>query len=161
MIEKFEGNLNGSRFKVGIVVSKFNEPIVENLLKGALLGLENNGVSESNIKVFFVPGAFEIPLMLKKLCLHNEREKFFDGFITIGCVIKGDTAHFEYISKAVSDGVNRINIDHQMPSAFCVLTCYTALQAYERSGDPPTAQNNKGYEAALSLIELINVMNKV
>ncbi len=161
MIEKFEGNLNGNGLRVGIVISKFNEPIVENLLKGALLGLENNGVSESDIKVFFVPGAFEIPLLLKRLCIKNDRQKFFDGFITIGCVIKGDTAHFEYISKAVTDGVNQINIDHQTPSAFCVLTCYNPLQAYERSGNPPTATNNKGYEAALSLLEMINVMKKI
>ncbi len=161
MIEKFEGSLNGSGVRVGIVISKFNEPIVENLLKGALIGLENNGVSESDIKVFFVPGAFEIPIVLKKLCRENDRQQIFDGFITIGCVIKGDTAHFEYISKAVTDGVNQINIDHQTPSAFCVLTCYTPLQAYERSGNPPTASNNKGYEAALSLLEMINIMKKI
>ncbi len=160
MVEKFEGDLEGSGLKIGIVASKFNEPVIENLLRGALLGLENNGVNESNIKVFFVPGAFEIPLILKKLCSMNNEHKLFDGFITLGCVIKGDTAHFEYISKAVTDGVNRINIDFGFPTAFCVLTCYTAQQAFERSGNPPDSSNNKGYEAALSLLEMINVMKK-
>jgi 6,7-dimethyl-8-ribityllumazine synthase len=161
MVEKFEGDLEGKGLRIGVVISKFNEPIVENLLKGALLGLENNGVSENDIKVFFVPGAFEIPIILKKLCTKNDEYKMFDGFITLGCVIKGDTAHFEYISSAVTEGVNKINIEHQIPTAFCVLTCYTPLQAYERSGNPPTASNNKGYEAALSLLEMINVMKKI
>ena len=161
MIEKYEGDLDGKGLRIGIVASKFNEPIVENLLQGALLGLENNGVSESDIKVIFVPGAFEIPLVLKKLCSKNSEMKFFDGFIALGCVIKGETAHFEYISKAVTDGVNRINMDFELPTAFCVLTCYTPLQAYERSGTPPTSSNNKGYEAALSLLEVINVMKKL
>ena len=161
MAQRFEGDIEGKGLKVGIVVSKFNEPIVENLLKGALNGLGDNGISENDIKVFFVPGAFEIPLLLKRLCIKNEVQKEFDGFITIGCVIKGDTAHFEYISKAVTDGVNKINIEHQIPAAFCVLTCYTPLQAYERSGDPPTASNNKGYESALSLLEMINLMKKI
>ena len=161
MVKRFEGEVEGKGLKIGIVVSKFNDPIIGNLIGGALLGLGDNGVSENDIKVFFVPGAFEIPLLLKKLCIKNEIDNEFDGFITIGCVIKGDTAHFEYISKAVTDGINKLNIEHQIPSAFCVLTCYTPLQAYERSGNPPTASNNKGYEAALSLLEMINLMKKI
>lgn len=161
MVEKFEGDLNGGGLKIGIIASKFNEPVIENLLKGALLGLENNGVSEKDIKVFFVPGAFEIPMLLKNLCRRNAGYKLFDGFITLGCVIKGETAHFEYISKAVTDGVNSLNMEFEIPAAFCVLTCYTPQQAYERSGNPPTAYNNKGYEAALSVIEMINVMKKL
>jgi 6,7-dimethyl-8-ribityllumazine synthase len=161
MVEKFEGDLEGKGLRIGIIISKFNEPIVENLLKGALLGLENNGVSESDIKVFFVPGAFEIPVVLKNLCRKNTEFRLFDGFITLGCVIKGETAHFEYISQAVTDGINKLNMEYEIPTAFCVLTCYTPQQAYERSGNPPTSSNNKGYEAALSVLEMINIMKKL
>ncbi len=161
MIGKFEGSLEGKGLKIGIIISKFNEPVIENLLKGAMHGLENNGVAEEDIKVFFVPGAFEIPMMLKTLCRKNSEFKVFDGFITLGCVIKGETAHFEYISKAVTDGVNRLNMEFEIPTAFCVLTCYTPQQAFERSGNPPTASNNKGYESALSVIEMINLMKKL
>ena len=155
MIKKFEGELNGDKPKIGIIISKFNEPIIENLLDGALKALENNGVEQDDIEVYFVPGAFEIPVVLKKLCRKNIDNKMFDGFITIGCVIKGETAHFEYICESVSLSINRISYEHEIPVGFCVLTCYTPQQAYERSGKPPDADNNKGYETALVVIEMI------
>lgn len=161
MLKKSEGELNSKNLRIGIIVSKFNEHIIENLLDGALEAFENNGVEEDNIEVFFVPGAFEIPTILKKLCRENSKIKKFDGFITIGCVIKGETAHFEYICSSVSDSINKISYEYEIPVGFCVLTCYTPLQAYERSGKPPDSENNKGYETALTVLEMISLLNKI
>lgn len=161
MLKKIEGDLNTENINIGIIISKFNEPVSENLLKGALKAFENNGLHEKNLEIFFVPGAFEIPVVLKKLCRQNIDNKIFSGFITIGCVIKGETAHFEYICESVSNGINKISYEYEIPVSFCVLTCYTPQQAYERSGIPPDADNNKGYEAALTLIEMINLIKKI
>jgi 6,7-dimethyl-8-ribityllumazine synthase len=154
-------NLNNSNLKIGIIVSKFNEPLTDNLLKGALHALESNNIGKDNIEIYYVPGAFEIPVVLKKLCRQNVDKKNLDGIITIGCVIKGETAHFEYICSSVSSAISKISYEYEMPVGFCVLTCYTAEQAYERSGVPPDAGNNKGYGAALVVIEMINLLNKI
>lgn len=161
MLKKIEGDLNTENIKIGIIMSKFNEPITENLLKGALKAFENNGLDESSIEVLCVPGAFEIPAVFKKLCRQNMDKKRFDGILTIGCVIKGETAHFEYICESVSNSINKISYDYEMPTGFCILTCYTPQQASERCGIPPNADNNKGYEAALSALEMISLMNKI
>ncbi|MBS1518901.1 MAG: 6,7-dimethyl-8-ribityllumazine synthase [Bacteroidetes bacterium] len=160
-MNEFEGNLNTEDIRIGIIISKFNVPITGNLLKGVLAAFENNGLKEGNIDIFYVPGAFEIPVILKTLCLKNRRMKKYDGFITLGCVIKGETAHFEYICENVSRNINDISCEFEIPVGFCVLTCYTAQQAFERSLIPPDAENNKGYEAALSVIEMINLMKKI
>lgn len=161
MVKKFEGELNTDSVRIGIIISKFNEHIIENLLDGALKALENNGLEEDDIEVFFVPGAFEIPTVLKKLCRQNLDKKKFDGFITIGCLIKGETAHFEYICESVSKSINTISYEYEIPVGFCVLTCYTPQQAYERSGKPPDADNNKGYVTALVVIEMISLLKKI
>ncbi|HMS64000.1 MAG TPA: 6,7-dimethyl-8-ribityllumazine synthase [Ignavibacteria bacterium] len=162
MLKKIHGELTSENYKIAIIISRFNEPIVENLLKGAVKALINNGVEEKNIKVFYVPGAFEIPSVLKKICRKNESYKRkFDGILTIGCVIKGETAHFEYICSSVSQSINKISYEYEMPAGFCVLTCYTPQQAYERSGMPPDSNNNKGFEAAVSMLEMISLMKKI
>lgn len=161
MIKEFEGKLNFNNVRIGIIISKFNGPIIKNLLEGALKAFKNNGLGEDDIEVFYVPGAFEIPAVLKKLCRMNLDKKRFDGFLTLGCLIKGETAHFEYISESVSNGINTISCEYEIPVGFCVLTCYTAQQAYHRSGNPPDADNNKGYEAALTVMEMISLFNKL
>lgn len=161
MIKEFEGELNISNVRIGIIISKFNEPIIKNLLEGALKAFETNGLEETDIEVFYVPGAFEIPAALKKLCRMNLDKKRFDGFLTLGCLIKGETAHFEYISESVSNSINTISCEYEIPVGFCVLTCYTAQQAYDRSGNPPDADNNKGYEAALAAMEMISLFKKI
>lgn len=161
MTKEFKGEFKTGDIKIGIIVSRFNEPVTENLLKGALQALENNGLKESDSEVFYVPGAFEIPTVLKLLCRKNLDKKKFDGFIAIGCVIKGETAHFEYICESVSYGINKISYDYEIPVGFCVLTCYTSQQAFDRSNLPPDPDNNKGYEAALAVIEMINLINKI
>lgn len=161
MLQKIQGEIKSENLQIGIIVSKFNEPITENLLQGAMVAFENNGLDENDVKIFYVPGAFEIPVVLKKLCRQNFDKKKFDGFLTVGCVIKGETAHFEYICESVSDSISKISYEYEMPVGFCVLTCYTPLQAHERSGTPPNADNNKGYEAALSVLEMINLLKKI
>ncbi len=153
--------MTNSKLKIGIIVSRFNAPITENLLSGALKAFQENKVTSENTEVFFVPGAFEIPVVLKKLCRKNQENKKFDAFIAIGCVIKGETAHFDYICDSVSNSINRITCKYEVPVGFCVLTCYTAQQAYERSGMPPDADNNKGYESALTVIQMINLFNQI
>ena len=161
MIKEIKADSNGKDLRIGIIISKFNKPITENLLKGALKALESCEVEEKNIEIFYVPGAFEIPIVLKSLCSKNAESKKFDGFITLGCVIKGETAHFEYICDSVSQSINRLSCEYLIPVGFCVLTCYTPLQAYERSLIPPDAENNKGFESALTVIEMINLLKNI
>ena len=153
--------MNNNNYNIGIIVSRFNKPVTDNLLEGALKALTENGIDESRCDVFHVPGSFEIPVVLKKLSRENIDRKKYDGIITIGCVIKGETAHFEYISRTVSDSINKISYEYEMPVGFCVLTCYTPQQAFERSLIPPNPDNNKGYEAAKSLLEIIPLLNKI
>ncbi len=159
--ENSNDNFNDKSLKIGIIISKFNAPITDNLLQGVLKAFLKNGLREINTEVFYVPGAFEIPVTLKKLCRKNVSEKNYNGFITIGCVIKGETAHFEYICDSVSKSINKITCKYEVPVGFCVLTCYTAQQAFERSGIPAEAENNKGYEAALTVLEMIKLLNKI
>ncbi|MEP7146677.1 MAG: 6,7-dimethyl-8-ribityllumazine synthase [bacterium] len=154
-------NPDKSNLHIGIIVSRFNSPITENLLSGALAAFENNELRKDNTEVFYVPGAFEIPVTLKKLCRKNSEKKKFDAFIAIGCVIKGETAHFEYICNSVSSSINKISCRYEIPVGFCLLTCYTAQQAYERSGNPADADNNKGYEAAVTVLEMTSSLNKI
>lgn len=166
MIKEIKGELKGTGLRIGIVISKFNEPIIENLLKGALTAFESTGVEKNDIEIFYVPGAFEIPAVLKTLCKKNfnsgkDKLKNFDGFLTLGCVIKGETAHFEYICSSVSQNINKISSKYEIPVGFCVLTCFIPQQAYERSLVPPDAENNKGFESALSVIEMINLLKKI
>jgi len=161
MANKTQGDFNNENLKIAIIVSRFNEPITGNLLEGALTALKNNNVEENDVDIFYVPGAFEIPSLLKKICRKNSDRKKYDGIITIGCVVKGETAHFEYICNSVSFNINTISYEYEMPLGFCVLTCYTPQQAYERSLMPPDEDNNKGYEAALTVLEMVSLMNKL
>ena len=145
--------------RIAIVVSKFNETVTSNLLEGAMMSLKSQKVTEKNIKVYYVPGAFEIPIVLKKICELKSKKKF-DGVITLGCVIKGETAHFEYISNAVSNNISALSVKYEMPVGFSVLTCYTPEQAMARSQiNPCNEDTNKGYEAASVVIELINLFS--
>lgn len=144
--------------KIAVVVSKFNEVITSNLLSGAMTALKQNKIKDKNVKVYYAPGAFEIPLILKKLCRKKGKNKF-DGIIALGCVIKGETAHFEYISDAVSKNINYLSIEFEIPIAFGVLTCYTPEQAFARSEmNPCNEDTNKGFEAALALLDSIKLI---
>ncbi len=143
-----------SNKKIGIVISKYNEPIITALLKGAKLALEEKGFDEKNIDVFFVPGAYEIPLIVKKLCNLTK----YDGIVTLGCVIKGETAHFEYICEPLSHTLMNLSVDFEIPIGFGVLTTLTPQQAYERSLE---GKDNKGYEAASAVIEILELSESI
>ena len=146
-----EGNLIANGLKIGIVASRFNEFIVSKLVDGALDGLKRHGVLEENIDCAYVPGAFEIPLIAKKMVISDK----YDAVICLGAVIKGSTPHFDYVCAEVSKGIANISLDTQMPVIFGVLTTNSIEQAIERAG---TKSGNKGYDAAVSAIEMANLI---
>ena len=133
------------------MASRFNEFIVSKLVDGALDGLKRHGVLDENIDCAYVPGAFEIPLIAKKMVMSNK----YDAVICLGAVIKGSTPHFDYVCAEVSKGIANISLDTQMPVIFGVLTTNSIEQAIERAG---TKSGNKGYDAAVSAIEMANLI---
>lgn len=147
----YEGNLVGTGLKIGIVVARFNEFITSKLLSGAFDGLKRHGVEEQHIDVAWVPGAFEIPLVAKKMA----ESKKYDAVITLGAVIRGATSHYDYVCNEVAKGTSHAALSSGVPVIFGVLTTDTIEQAIERAG---TKAGNKGWEAALSAIEMANVM---
>jgi len=150
----YEGNLIGKGLKFGIVVGRFNEFIGSKLLGGAIDALKRHGVEEDNIEVAWVPGAFEIPLAAKKM---STSEKY-DGVITLGAVIRGSTPHFDYVSSEVTKGVAHVSLESNVPVIFGVLTTDTIEQAIERAG---TKAGNKGYDAAMTAIEMANLLKQI
>ncbi|HXZ34539.1 MAG TPA: 6,7-dimethyl-8-ribityllumazine synthase [Thermodesulfobacteriota bacterium] len=149
-----EGKLNAQGLRFAIVVSRFNDFICEHLLSGALDVLIRNGAADGDIEVFKVPGAFEIPQVAKKVVLSRK----FDAVICLGAVIRGATPHFEYIAAEVSKGVAMIGLEGEVPVAFGVLTTDNLEQAIERAG---TKSGNKGWDAALSAIEMANLYREM
>jgi 6,7-dimethyl-8-ribityllumazine synthase len=151
MSKVYEGRLFISKEnKIGIVVSRFNKFISERLLDGAIDRLKRSGAAEENIDVFWVPGAFEIPIVLSKLA----RSKKYDGVICLGVVIQGDTPHYEYIASEVTKGIAKIMLETGVPVSFGILTTDNIEQAIERAG---AKAGNKGAQAAEAVIELINL----
>ncbi|HDB6645787.1 TPA: 6,7-dimethyl-8-ribityllumazine synthase [Staphylococcus aureus] len=150
----FEGKLIGKELKVAIVVSRFNDFITGRLLEGAKDTLIRHDVNEDNIDVAFVPGAFEIPLVAKKLASSGN----YDAVITLGCVIRGATSHFDYVCNEVAKGVSKVNNQTNVPVIFGILTTESIEQAVERAG---TKAGNKGAEAAVSAIEMANLLKSI
>ncbi len=149
-----EGHLIGKGLKIGIVVSRFNELIGKKLLEGTQDGLIRHGVDEQNIHVAWVPGAFEIPLIAKKLV----EQKAYDAVICLGAVIRGNTPHFDYVSNEVTKGIAHVSLDSGVPVIMGVLTTDSIEQAIERAG---TKAGNKGFEAAMNAIEMANLINAI
>lgn len=149
----FEGKLVGKDLKVAIVVSRFNDFITGRLLEGAKDTLIRHDVDEQNIDVAYVPGAFEIPLVAKKLAQTSN----YDAVITLGCVIRGATSHYDYVCNEVAKGVSKVNDQTEVPVIFGVLTTESIEQAVERAG---TKAGNKGAEAAVSAIEMANLLTQ-
>ena len=149
----FEGKLFAHDLKIAIIVSRFNSFITERLLEGALDALKRHGAKNENIDIFKVPGAFEIPLVAKKLA-----SKDYDGIICLGAVIRGATPHFEYVASEVAKGIAQVNLEKEKPVTFGILTTDTIEQAIERAG---TKSGNKGFDAALALIETINLLKSI
>nr|WP_306298460.1 6,7-dimethyl-8-ribityllumazine synthase [Bacillus sp. EAC] len=151
---KFEGNLLGSGLKVAVVVGRFNEFITSKLLGGAQDALIRHGVEEKDVDVIWVPGAFEIPLVAKKLA----DTKKYDAIITLGTVIRGATTHYDYVCNEVAKGVAAISLQTGVPVIFGVLTTENIEQAIERAG---TKAGNKGWDAGMSAIEMANLLRTI
>ena len=149
-----EGNLVGNDIKVGIVAARFNEFIVSKLVGGATDALKRHGIDENSIEIAWVPGAFEIPLIAKKM----EKTKKYDAIICLGAVIKGSTPHFDYVCSEVTKGVASVSLESETPVIFGVLTTQTIEQAIERAG---TKAGNKGFEAGVSAIEMVNLIKNI
>ncbi|MFM8016292.1 MAG: 6,7-dimethyl-8-ribityllumazine synthase [Actinomycetota bacterium] len=139
--------------KVGIVCSRFNEFVVNALLDGAKRGLAKHGVKDKNIEVFWVPGAYEIPVMTRLMALSRK----YDALVTLGAVIRGETAHFEYVAGPCAEGIMQVQLETLVPIGFGVLTVETVEQAAERSRADDT---NKGFEAAEVAIEMVATMRR-
>ncbi len=149
-----EGELSGKDLQFAIVISRFNSFITERLLDGAMDCLRRHDVSDENIEIYYVPGSFEIPLIAKKLAETGK----YNAVICLGAVIRGDTPHFEYIASEVAKGIAQSALETGVPIVFGVLTTDTIEQAIERAG---TKAGNKGFEAALSAIEMANLLKKL
>lgn len=148
-----EGNLVAKGLKIGIVAARFNEFIVSKLISGALDGLKRHGVEDDYIELAWVPGAFEIPLVAKKMA----KSEKYDAVICLGAVIKGSTSHYDYVCAEVSKGIASVSLESKKPVIFGVLTTDNIEQAIERAG---TKAGNKGYDAAVSAIEMANLISK-
>lgn len=140
--------------KVGIVASRFNEFITSKLLSGAVDGLVRHGVLESNITTAWVPGAFEIPLIAGKMAKSGK----YDAVIAVGAVIRGSTSHYDYVCNEVSKGIAQVSLQSDVPVMFGVVTTENIEQAIERAG---TKAGNKGYDCALSAIEMVNLIGQI
>ncbi len=154
MIKQINGQYNLKDKKIAIVVSRFNSFLTERLLEGAIDGLTRHGIGEKNITVVRIPGAFEIPLVCKKIALNKKP----DAVIALGAVIRGETPHFDFVASEVSKGLANISLDTGVPAIFGVLTTDTIEQAEVRVG---AKGSNKGFEAAMTAIELIDVLEKI
>ena len=151
---EFQGSPSGVGRRVVVLASRFNEPIVKKLVDGALEGLIKHGVAFEDIDVVWVPGAWELPLAARWL-LASER---YDGLVAVGAVIRGDTAHFDYIAGEASRGLAAASAETNTPIGFGVLTCDTDEQAEERAGG---AHGNKGFDAAVATLEMVDLLNRV
>jgi 6,7-dimethyl-8-ribityllumazine synthase len=153
-VQQLEGHLIGQGLKIGIVVGRFNEFITSKLLSGAQDALVRHGVSLDDVTIAWVPGAFEVPFIAKKLALSGK----YDAVITLGAVIRGSTPHFDYVASEVAKGVASIGLSSDVPTIFGVLTTDTIEQAIERAG---TKAGNKGWDAAVTAIEMANLVRAI
>ena len=150
----FEGMLLGEGLKFGIVVARFNDFITNKLLEGAQDTLLRHGVNEEDVEVTWVPGSFEIPLVAQKLA----NTKRYDAVICLGAVIRGGTPHFEYVASEVTKGIAQVGLNTGLPVIYGVITADTLEQAIERAG---TKQGNEGSKAAITAIEMVNLLNSI
>jgi len=154
MPKVYEGSLLGRGLKFGIVVGRFNEFITTKLLDGALDALKRHGVDDEGIEIAWVPGAFEIPLVARRLA---QKQKY-DAVICLGAVIRGATPHFDYVAGEVSKGIARVGLEAGIPVIFGIITADTIEQAVERAG---TKAGNKGWNAAVTGIEMANLLRNI
>ncbi len=154
MAKVIEGKLDARGMKFGIIVSRFNNFVTDKLLEGAIDALKSYGGEEENIDIVRVPGSFEIPLLAHKMAASKQ----YDALVCLGAVIRGDTPHFDYIAEAVTRGIGNAILEHRVPISFGVLTTNNLEQAMERAG---TKTANKGFEAALTAIEMASLNREI
>ena len=150
----FEGKVVSENIKIGIVAARFNEFIVSKLVGGAVDGLKRHGVDENDVEIAWVPGAFEIPLIAKKMAESGK----YDAVICLGAVIRGSTSHYDYVCNEVSKGIATVSMNAGIPVMFGILTTDNIEQAIERAG---TKAGNKGYDCALGAIEMVNLIREI
>ena len=150
----FEGKVVSDNIKIGIVAARFNEFIVSKLVSGAMDGLKRHGVDENAVDIAWVPGAFEIPLIAKKMAESGK----YDAVICLGAVIRGSTSHYDYVCNEVSKGIAAVSMNSGLPVMFGILTTDNIEQAIERAG---TKAGNKGYDCALGAIEMVNLIREI
>lgn len=149
-----EGDFSSCQGKYALIVSRWNSFVVESLKEGALDTLRRHGISDDQISIYYAPGAFEFPLLAKRLAAKNS----FDAIIALGAVIRGGTPHFEYVAGECTKGLAQVSLSEDTVVTFGVLTVDTIEQAIERSG---TKAGNKGHEAAITALEMVSLLNKV
>jgi len=154
MSKLYEGSLVGKGLKFGIVVSRFNELFTNKLLSGAQDALLRHDVADEDIEIAWVPGAFEIPVIARKMALSGN----YDAIICLGAVVRGSTPHFDYVASEVSKGVAKVSLDTGVPVMYGVITADTLEQAIERAG---TKAGNRGFDAAADAIEMANLMKNI
>jgi len=151
---RIDGGMNASGMRFGVVVSRFNSFITERLLQGAVDALERSGATGKDVDVVHVPGSFELPLMAKKLAGTCR----YDAIIAIGCILRGETTHYDYVCSETARGLQLAQMDSGVPVMFCVLTCDTLEQAVDRAG---LKGGNKGFEAGLGAVEMGQLSRKL
>jgi 6,7-dimethyl-8-ribityllumazine synthase len=154
MVKITEGNLIAKGKKFGIIASRFNDFITKELVSGCLDTLIRHGANNEDLSITWVPGAFEVPLLAQKLA----KSKSYDALVCLGTVIRGSTPHFDYIASEVAKGIAKVSLDTGLPVIFGIITADTIEQAVERAG---TKEGNKGRDAALSAIEMANLLEKL
>lgn len=152
--DRVRGEFNAAGLRFGIVVSQFNSFITDRLLAGALEALGQSGAADDQIQIVRVPGSFEIPIAAKKLAATGR----FDSVICIGCVLRGETSHYDYVASETARGIQLAQLDAGVPMIFCVLTCDTLEQAIDRAG---LKSGNKGYESGLAAVEMASLSRKL
>ncbi len=153
-MEQKEGHLNAKGLKISVVASRFNNLLVDELIKGAVDCFLRHGGNKEDIEIIRVPGSWEIPLAVKKIVKKKER----DAVVALGALIRGETPHFDYIASEVTKGLASVSLESEIPVTYGVITADDLIQAIERSG---TKQGNKGWEAMLSAIEMANLLKNI
>lgn len=149
----YQGKLQAAGFKIGIVISRFNQFISERLLEGALDAFQKLGAEDKDIAIYKVPGSFEVPALAKKLAKTGK----VDGILCLGALIRGDTPHFDFLSAEVTKGLAQIAMEEGLPVSYGILTVDSIEQGIERAG---TKAGNKGYDAAFALVEMLNLLRE-
>lgn len=153
-MERIEGDFSAPRGRIALLASRFNELVVARLIEGARDALLRHGVADEQLTLVRVPGAFELPLTADKLAASGR----FEAIVALGCVIRGDTAHFDYVAGGAANGLMQVSLDHGLPVGFGVLTVDTLEQALDRAG---AKAGNKGADAALAVIEQLNLVRQL